>query len=198
MSMPMHLAEAPKVLLEEEDLVSPHIATQSVGLDDEAYSEGEAVFVPRPAPKYVQGVVQGRQAYLVTNILEAASRSLIQPQMVWTMGRNREAGMPIHDRMMSRRHAVLLFDPEENAFFFVDLNSMNGSYLNGVRLNTNRERLKDGDFLRVGNTEFFFFLSQEMRTLESMHPEVKSRLSNPVKQAYDEFQHEPLFRMPKK
>ncbi len=196
--MPMHLAEAPEILLEEEDLVSPYVATQSVGLEDQDYSEGEAVFVPRPAPKYIQAIVQGQQAYLVTNILEAASRSLIQPQMVWTMGRNREAGMPVHDRMMSRRHAVLLFDPEENAFFFVDLNSMNGSYLNGVRLSTNRERLKDGDFLRVGNTEFFFFLSQETRTLESMHPEVKSRLSNPVKQSHGhEFQDEPMFRMPK-
>ncbi|NJM47539.1 MAG: FHA domain-containing protein [Alkalinema sp. RU_4_3] len=67
-------------------------------------------------------------------------------------------------------------------FFFADLNSMNGSYLNGVRVQ-GKHRLQDGDFLRVGNTEFFFFISQEQRMLEMLHPEVCNRLLNPVKQA---------------
>jgi hypothetical protein len=92
----------------EEDLVAPHLATQSVGADDEDYSEGEPEFTPRSAPKYVQAIVQAQQAHLVTNLVEGATRVLMQPQMVWTMGRNREAGMPIHDRLMSRRHAVLM------------------------------------------------------------------------------------------
>jgi hypothetical protein len=183
----------------EEDLVAPHLATQSVGVDDEDYSEGEPEFTPRSAPKYVQAIVQAQQAHLVTNLVEGATRVLMQPQMVWTMGRNREAGMPIHDRLMSRRHAVLMFDEVEKAFFFADLNSMNGSYLNGIRVH-GKHRLHDGDFLRVGNTEFFFFISQEQRMLETLHPEVCNRLLNPVKQTpegYVEAQEaEGLFQMP--
>jgi pSer/pThr/pTyr-binding forkhead associated (FHA) protein len=165
----------------EEDVVAPHVATQSVKLDGEEDADGEPEFTPRPAPKYVQAVVQGQQAHLVTNLLEGATRTLLQAQMIWTMGRNREAGMPIHDRLMSRRHAVLMFDEIERAFFFADLNSMNGSYLNGVRVQ-GKQRLQDGDFLRVGNTEFFFFISQEQRMLEPLHSEVCQRLMNPVKQ----------------
>jgi hypothetical protein len=39
--------------------------------------------------------------------------------------------------------------------------------------------LKDGDFLRVGNTEFFFFLSNGYRNLDALHPEVLNRLVKP-------------------
>ncbi len=55
---------------------------------------------------------------------------------------------------------------------------MNGSYVNGVRVE-DRVALKDGDAIRVGHTEFFFFLSRGYRNLEAMHPEVLKRLLNP-------------------
>jgi hypothetical protein len=132
-------------------------------------------FVRPTPPKYFQGVVRGQQAYITTNLMDNESIAVMQPQMVWSLGRNREAGIPIKDKMMSRRHAVILYVREENAFYMLDLNSMNGSYVNGQRL-SQRQRLQDGDFLRVGNTEFFFFISQQHESLESIHPEIYAKL----------------------
>ncbi|MBD2325507.1 FHA domain-containing protein [Alkalinema sp. FACHB-956] len=151
-----------------------------------------------PRPKYVQGVLRGQQAYLITNLLGEGSRTLIQPQMVWTIGRNREAAMPMRDRMMSRRHAVLMFTRREG-FYLVDLNSMNGSFVNGIRVE-NRCLLKDGDFIQVGNTEFFFFVSGSYRSLEALHPEILTRLIHPTTKAsthvdYSEIREEISFNL---
>jgi FHA domain len=126
------------------------------------------------APRYMHGVVRGQQAYLTTNLLEMGSLMLLQPQMVWTLGRNREAGIPIKDRMLSRRHASIMYLREDRAFYLLDLNSLNGSYVNGVRVD--QQRLKDGDFVRIGNTEFFFFISEHYENLEPLHADVHAKL----------------------
>jgi pSer/pThr/pTyr-binding forkhead associated (FHA) protein len=55
---------------------------------------------------------------------------------------------------------------------------MNGSYVNGSRVES-RVPLQDGDFIRVGQTEFFFFLSSGYRKLDAIHPEILNRLLNP-------------------
>ncbi len=138
--------------------------------------EGQRIKVPEVKPKYVHGIVQGQQVYLITNLLKDSSQTLLQPQMVWTIGRNREAAIPIQDRRMSRRHAVILYVPGQG-FSLVDLNSMNGSYVNGLQIQ-HRYILQDGDYIAVGNTEFFFFSSGCSRSLEAIHPEVFARLKN--------------------
>jgi hypothetical protein len=138
--------------------------------------EGQRIKVPDAKPKYVQGIVQGQQVYLITNLLKDSSQTLLQPQMVWTIGRNREAAIPIQDRRMSRRHAVILYVPGQG-FSLVDLNSMNGSYVNGLQIQ-HRHILQDGDYIAVGNTEFFFLSSGCSRSLDVIHPEVFMRLKN--------------------
>ncbi len=134
-------------------------------------------YIVKPQPGYIQGVIRGAQAYLITNLRNDISSTLIQPQMTWTIGRNRDAALPLRDRMLSRRHSVLMYVKNEG-FYLVDLNSMNGSYVNGKRIE-NRVALQDGDFIRVGHTEFFFFLSSGYRKLEAIHPEILNRLLNP-------------------
>ncbi len=131
----------------------------------------------QPQPRYVQGVIRGQQAYIITNLCDRTSSTLFQPQMTWSIGRNRDAAIPLRDRMLSRHHSVLMY-VRNSGFHLLDLNSMNGSYINGERLE-NRASLKDGDFLRVGNTEFFFFLSNGYRNLDALHPEVLNRLVKP-------------------
>jgi pSer/pThr/pTyr-binding forkhead associated (FHA) protein len=128
-----------------------------------------------PNLKYVQGVVQQRQAYLITNLSHGTSQTVFQPQMVWTLGRNRDAAIPLQDRVMSRRHAVILFVPEEG-FQLIDLNSMNGTFINTTRIQQ-RQWLQDGDRIRVGSTDFTFFLSQDSRSADSLHPEVLARFN---------------------
>ncbi len=130
------------------------------------------------APRYyVQGIVMGQRACIMTNLIAGSSQTLFQSQMVWTLGRNREAALPLRDRVLSRRHAVILYLPEEG-FYLIDLNSMNGSYLNGVRLHQ-RQLLQDGDLIRMGNIEFNFFLSTSVRSVEPIHPEVLARFITP-------------------
>jgi hypothetical protein len=129
---------------------------------------------PTESLKYVQGVVQGQRVYIITNLL-GESETLFQPQMVWTIGRNREAALPLKDRAMSRRHSVLLY-AQDIGFQLVDLNSMNGSFVNGVRIQQ-RHSLKDGDRIRLGSINFTFFLSRSYRSLSAIHPEVLARFN---------------------
>ena len=131
--------------------------------------------MPDAKPRYIQGVVIGKLAYLVTNLLKQESFTLRQPQMVWTIGRNRSAALPLQDRKLSRRHAVILY--REGRFHLIDLNSMNGSYINGVRVQQ-RQQLQDGDCICVGSTRFFFFVSVQERAIQAIHPEVLERLNN--------------------
>ncbi len=159
---------------EGDEVISRDTFVMALAEADEA---AQSAAVRKPAPNYMQGVIAGQQVYLMTNLLGTGSTAVMQPQLIWTLGRNREAGLPIRDRMMSRRHASVIYFPDEKCFYLLDLNSMNGSYVNGVRVQQ-RQRLQDGDFLRVGNTEFFFFVSQQQETLEPLHPEVHAKFMN--------------------
>ncbi|MBM0742812.1 FHA domain-containing protein [Phormidium sp. CLA17] len=161
-----------------EDIAFAKAPTLMIDLEETPSSEGAESFgVPpeMPLKHYIQGVIQGQQSYLITNLL-GESLTLFQPQMVWTIGRNRGAALPLRDRLLSRRHAVIMFVLQEG-FHLVDLNSMNGSYLNGTRLQQ-RQLLKDGDRIRLGTVEFNFFISQISRTIEPIHPEVLARFTS--------------------
>jgi pSer/pThr/pTyr-binding forkhead associated (FHA) protein len=165
---------APEVADDEDSLDAVVARADTFVMGDGGDEQAEQYFVRKSAPKYLQGLIQAQQVHLVTNLSGAGSVTLAQAQMVWTLGRNREAGIPIHDRMMSRRHASIIYIQTEKTFYLLDLNSMNGSYVNGVRVQQ-RQILQDGDFLRVGNTEFFFFISGQYECLEPMHPEVHGK-----------------------
>lgn len=124
---------------------------------------------------YVHGIVQGLHAYLITNLPGGESETLLQPQMVWTVGRNRQVAILLRDGGLSRRHAVIQYVKREG-FYLIDLNSMNGSFVNGVRIKQ-RQLLGDGDQIRMANTYFTFYISRRHKTLEAIHPEVLSRLN---------------------
>jgi pSer/pThr/pTyr-binding forkhead associated (FHA) protein len=148
---------------------------QTLMIDQPAGASEDLNFeVPTETFKYLQGVVQGQRIYIITNLL-GESETLIQPQMVWTIGRNREAALPLNDRAMSRRHAVLLY-VRGAGFQLMDLNSMNGSFVNGVRIQQ-RHALKDGDRIRVGSINFTFLISRSYRSLDAIHPEVLARFN---------------------
>ncbi|KAM3106002.1 FHA domain-containing protein [Phormidesmis sp. 146-33] len=148
--------------------------TLLIDLNEQSDSEFEKTAIDLK-PKYVQGVLQSGQVYLITNLLQDQSQTLIQSQGVWTIGRHRAAALPLQDRKMSRRHAVILY--ADRQFYLLDLNSMNGSYVNGDRVKQ-RQVLQDGDQVCLGHTKFSFYVSQTSRTLDLIHPEVFSRFSH--------------------
>ncbi len=61
--------------------------------------------------------------------------------------------IPLSDLTVSRRHAELL--PNEGDWVLKDLGSVNGSYINGVRVD-HRRSLKLGDQIRIGRTLMVF------------------------------------------
>lgn len=62
-----------------------------------------------------------------------------------------------HDSYISRRHAQIIKDG--NSYYFEDLGSSNGSYLNGEFITKGaRQLLKNGDLLKLGKTELVFNL----------------------------------------
>jgi signal transduction histidine kinase/pSer/pThr/pTyr-binding forkhead associated (FHA) protein len=72
-----------------------------------------------------------------------------EPQLI---GRSGEA-LPITDSTVSRRHAEMT--PDAGAWFIRDLQSQNGTYVNGEKIK-DRIRLRPGDQIRVGSTLMVF------------------------------------------
>ena len=57
------------------------------------------------------------------------------------------------DRFISKRHARIY--KEKNNYYIEDLNSANGTFLNGNKL-INSARLNDKDLIDIGQIEFMF------------------------------------------
>ena len=72
-----------------------------------------------------------------------------------TIGRSGEADVRIEDRFASSVH--LRIYSRGASYFVEDLNSTNGTYLNGARLHGEAE-LSDLDEIKIGDTEFRFEL----------------------------------------
>ncbi len=68
-----------------------------------------------------------------------------------TMGRADGAEIPIDDPFASSVHARIF--PRGQFMYIEDMGSTNGTYLNGRRLRS-AERLKVGDTVRIGETEY--------------------------------------------
>jgi pSer/pThr/pTyr-binding forkhead associated (FHA) protein len=119
---------------------------------------------------YIQAIVQNGQAHLVTNLLGSTTQMLIQPQGLWVIGRDRKASLPVQDRRLSRRHAVIQY-LEASGFFLVDLKSTNGSFLNGEPVR-HCVPLKDGDQVRLGSLSFTFFICDTAQEIATVPPDL--------------------------
>jgi hypothetical protein len=119
--------------------------------------------------QYIQAVVQDRQVYLVTNLVQSTPIALFQPQNLWIIGRDHQATVPIQDKRLSRRHAAIQYI-EQQGFYLIDLQSTNGSFVNGEPLR-HVGRLRDGDQIRLGSLVFHFFSCEMRRMQESLHPD---------------------------
>ncbi|MFN3927184.1 MAG: FHA domain-containing protein [Pseudanabaenaceae cyanobacterium] len=92
----------------------------------------------------------------------------------WTIGRSAQNTITIHDVYLSRYHAVILL--VGNDLLLIDLNSRNGSFVNGRRI-ISPTVLKNGDHLRLGSTEMELVIPQcrrsvarEQETVPVLHP----------------------------
>lgn len=129
----------------------------------------------RVAARYVQGVTQGNQAHIITNLLKGKTQALYQPQSAWIFGRDRKAALSIQDKRLSRRHAAIQYI-EGEGFYLIDLNSTNGSFINGEPVRQ-CSPLKDGDQVRLGSLAFTFYHCKIAQTVATVPPEVLEQIN---------------------
>src|SRR6516165_1064819 len=76
------------------------------------------------------------------------------------IGRASDCDIRINDHSVSRRHARI--QPGADGFYAVDLQSTNGTYINDMP--ASMYKLKDGDYLRVGNCIYRFLMGGNVET----------------------------------
>ncbi len=93
---------------------------------------------------------------LVLDVLQGPDRGMKfqlpagEPQLI---GRSSES-LPLTDATVSRRHAELT--PDDSKWYLRDLDSSNGTYINGERIARERIELSPGDQIRCGSTLMVF------------------------------------------
>jgi serine/threonine-protein kinase len=77
----------------------------------------------------------------------------LQPKGTALIGRDSSTAFPLHDTMASRMHCKI--EAREDGYYLHDLESMNGTYLNGSKIKE-PAKLTFGDLIKVGETLFTF------------------------------------------
>lgn len=126
-------------------------------------------------PTYLQGVVQEPEVYLITNLVNGNTQTLFQPQKIWIIGRDRRLALTLRDQWISRQHAALQY-VENEGFYLIDLNSTNGTFINGEPV-FHRQLLTDGDQIRLGGLTISFFLAQTTQKLEPVPSEIVAQMN---------------------
>ena len=70
------------------------------------------------------------------------------------IGRNPTTDITLLDEGISREHAIILFDAEQGRYEIEDLESTNGTKVNGKRVRS--ATLDPGDEIQIGRTVFQF------------------------------------------
>ncbi len=72
------------------------------------------------------------------------------------IGRNPNTDITLLDENISREHAIVLLDAETETYTIEDLQSSNGTKVNGKRIRS--ANLADTDEIEIGSTRFRFLL----------------------------------------
>jgi FhaA, N-terminal domain/FHA domain len=160
------LLTAPIVLFETDDDLSVGefgIATRMVQRERPARGEDEGelppqvepgatmVYRPRtPLPPEGPPVDVALAQEIVTLTADGIRREVDKRRFV--LGRSKDCDVQLADPNVSRRHAELR--QEGSAYWLIDLDSTNGSQVNGQR--TARTKLESGDVITLGSTDLLF------------------------------------------
>ena len=101
----------------------------------------------------VENLPQGSAMLLVQRGPDAGARFLLDTDVV-TVGRHPESDIFLDDISVSRRHATFTRTP--NGYVISDLGSLNGSYVNRDRIDTDVV-LSGGDEVQIGKYRLIFF-----------------------------------------
>jgi hypothetical protein len=108
---------------------------------------------------YIQATQHNHRAFLTTNLCHGDSAFVTTLSSTWLMGRSRNCAIVVHERSVSRCHAVVGYDVQQG-FYLMDVGSSNGTYLNSKRLSVlKRYALVDSDVITLCNLQFEFFIA---------------------------------------
>jgi pSer/pThr/pTyr-binding forkhead associated (FHA) protein len=127
-----------------------------LGLPD---AETTAIFAPvetEPEDEASLAELEPGQALLVVRRGPSAGTKFLLDRQAVSIGRHREADIFLDDITVSRRHAQI-DRTEGGGFEVVDVGSLNGTYVNRVRVE--RAALSSGDELQIGKFRLLFLAS---------------------------------------
>lgn len=75
------------------------------------------------------------------------------------IGRTKKCDIQIADPFLSSEHVQLLF--QNGKYYIEDLNSTNGTFLNGNRITGKPAALKNGDMISIGQLDFLYVNNNE-------------------------------------
>lgn len=78
-----------------------------------------------------------------------------------TVGRDSDNGIAIADPFLSGRHAT--FMSQDGSYLLKDLDSTNGTFVNGEKLADMPVTLKDGDRIHIGQLDFLYVAGLEVK-----------------------------------
>lgn len=98
-------------------------------------------------------VLQNHGVLLMRRMGEAPRSFMLDAKKAFAVGREKEKNtLAVPDPSISSQHFKIV--PRDDAYYFVDLESTNGSYIGGRRVGA--KRLRNGDVIRAGQVEFEF------------------------------------------
>ena len=100
-------------------------------------------------------------AYLV--LQDESKKRYPITRTTWRIGRSKDNELTLRDNSVSRRHAEIHRD-KGDVFTVIDLDSLNGIYVNNKKVS--KHRLHEGDILEIGDVNFRFTLLSSEYSLE--------------------------------
>lgn len=87
---------------------------------------------------------------IILNGDRAGERFSLQPHTRYVIGRDKEADFCLPEKKVSRQHAILTWNSDSSEVFLEDLNSLNGTMINGKPV-TGLNLLKHDDRIQIGS-----------------------------------------------
>lgn len=131
-----------------------HDATQTFGHDSDLSFVPFGAELTEVEQSAIAALPTGSALLLVRSGAMAGARYLLDTD-VTTIGRHPEADIFFDDVTVSRRHAEIT--RSGSSFEIIDQRSLNGTYVNGERVD--RSELVNGSELRIGKFRLNFFIS---------------------------------------
>jgi pSer/pThr/pTyr-binding forkhead associated (FHA) protein len=98
---------------------------------------------------------------------------LISKSGSFSIGRMEDNTIVIPDSRVSRRHAEIVWNADQNVFYIHDLQSSNGTFVNNKKISGNPHPLSDNDKIRISATVFASRIVNDSSVIENEFRELR-------------------------